>query len=128
MTRPTPDVLIELARMTGGAFHESEASDRDVRALYLDGIQRSLEAGLTGERQEVSWQSGYQWPLGFAVLFGLFAAWLGEGRRVWGAAAMITLTFGLMSPTPSYAGSVAEGDSAYRVGNYQKAERIFRIC
>lgn len=125
MTRPTPDVLVELARMTGGAFHESEASDNDVRALYLDGIQRSLEVGLTGERQEISWQSGYQWPLGFAVLFGLFAAWLGEGRRLWGAAAAFLFFSSIISTQPTYAGSVAEGDSAYRMGNYQEAERIF---
>ena len=64
MSRPTSDVLVELARMTGGAYAESVPSTSDVQSLYVEGIQRSLEAGLTGERQESSWQSGYQWPLG----------------------------------------------------------------
>jgi Ca-activated chloride channel family protein len=125
MSRPSPDVLIELARMTGGAYNNSVPSNSDVQSLYTGGVRKSLEAGLTGERQSISWQSGFQWPLGIAVLFTLFAAWLGDGRRRFGAAAALLLAVGLSTPHSGWAAGLADGDRAYRNGDYNEAIRVF---
>ena len=125
MSRPTSDVLIELARMTGGAYVDSDPSDSDMRKLYKDGVRKRLEAGLTGSRQDVQWRSGFQWPLGLALLAGLLAAWMGDGRRPFGAALVALLAVGVLAPGEAWAGARADADQAYRDGDYSEAVRGF---
>jgi Ca-activated chloride channel homolog len=125
LSTPNPDFLRELARTGGGAYVDAVPSDRDVRRLYQQEIRGLLQAGVRGARPQVQWRQLWHWPLGLAVLCGLLAGWLGEGHRRWGLAAAVVLAVGLALPRPALAASLAEGDQAYRTGDYPEAVRIF---
>lgn len=123
----TPDfkLLKDLARIGGGAYVQSVASASDMQQLYRDEIRKNLKAERYGQEEEESWKSGFQWPLGIGFLALLLSAWLGDGRRPWGGIAAALLAVGLFAATPARAATLAEGDAAYRVGDYGKAVELF---
>lgn len=128
MSQPSAELLTQVARATGGAYVPSDPTDNDMNQLYRVAIRGAVEAGLTGATQRVTWKQAYQWPLGIALLLGLAAAWLGDGKRPWGAAAgwlLVPALLSLAAPAPAWAASVAEGDAAYRAGRFQEAIDIF---
>lgn len=121
LTSPTDRVLKDVARITGGAYVQSVVSDSDMRRLYQEEMRGKLEAAGYGTVQQEIWKSGFQWPLGVGLLALLGAAWLGDGRRRWGAAVAVLLAIS----GPARAGSLAEGDALYRSGRYAEAEEVF---
>jgi Ca-activated chloride channel family protein len=126
LTNPTSQVLTDVARATGGAFVQSIAANTDMDQLYRDEIRGTLKAGTQGTVQRKTTESAFQWPLGAALLSFLLAAWLGDGRRPWGAsAARAALVLLLALPVAANAASVAEGDELYRAGRYAEAVEVF---
>lgn len=120
VSKPDDKLLIDLAKVTGGAFVHSVASAEDVQRLYREEIRGRLDAAGRGTLQKKTHESGFQMPLAFGVALLLFSAWIGEGHRRWGAAALL-LGAGLAFPPPAEAASVAEADAAYRAGRYVEA-------
>lgn len=116
----TPDfeILEEVARITGGAFVISNASDRDMQDLYTE-IRRNIQAVERGVHQRESWRTAYQWPLSVAALLLLLSAWLGDGRRPWGAA--LALIVALSGSSTAWADPLADADARYRSGRYDAA-------
>jgi Ca-activated chloride channel family protein len=125
ISTPSDQVLKEIAQIGGGVFTRSVASDEDMRALYRGGVRTLLDAGVRGVRPKIRWRSAWGWPLGVAVALGLVGAWLGEGRRRWGMAAAVLLAWSIVVPSGAWASSVAQGDRAYREGDFVEATRIF---
>ncbi|MFT7521459.1 MAG: Ca-activated chloride channel family protein, partial [Kiritimatiellia bacterium] len=125
LSTPSPEYLKEIARIGGGAYGDSTPSDNDMRRLYREGIRKSVQSGLVGNRTTVRWKKAYQWPLGIGLFAALFAVWLGDGHRKWGLAVAILLAVGLTWSAPALADSVADGDQAFRTSKFQEAERIF---
>ena len=120
-TVPDFDTLEEVARLTGGAFVQSTASDRDMEALYTE-IRRNVRAVERKTQQRETWKSAYQWPLAGAVALLLLAGWIGDGRRPFGAAALVILALGLGVARPAAAADpLLEADRAFRAGEYQRA-------
>jgi Ca-activated chloride channel family protein len=117
LSDPDPAVLEDVARITGGAFATSVPSNADVRQLVETEIRGSLQAAVSATMSHETWRTGFQWPLGLAVLLGLASAWLGEGRRRWGAAVALWLAVS----GAARAGDLAEADRLYRDGSYRQA-------
>jgi Ca-activated chloride channel family protein len=118
MTQPSPAVLTDLARTTGGAVVQSVASDEDIRQLYQE-IRTHVRTGNLRETEQESWNSLHDWPLGIGVLLLLLAGWLGDGRRAVALALMLLM----VGPT-AQAGDVYEGDRLYREGRYAEAVQV----
>jgi Ca-activated chloride channel family protein len=116
MTAPSPAVLTDIARATGGAVAASVASDDDVRGLY--GAVRATSASRERTRDQETFASLYQWPLGIGLALLLAGAWLGDGRQ------LITL-LALLAALPAWAGDVRDGDALYRAGRYAEAVEVF---
>lgn len=118
----TPDgtVLKEVARATGGAYVSSVASEQDIEQLYRGEIRGRLRAVERSTSQRETWRSGFQWPLGVGTIALLLAAWLGDGRRLWGAAAVV-LAVALTAPTAHAAAPAYEADQLFRQGEYGRA-------
>ncbi len=79
-TAPSPDLLREIAKRTGGAWIASVAGTGDVADLYAD-IRGDLDEGVGRIAQREVWKTAFQWPLGAGLLLLLAAAWWGDGRR-----------------------------------------------
>jgi Ca-activated chloride channel homolog len=90
MSTPSEEVLREVAKATGGAFVGSVASSEDIQSLYTE-IRRTVRATERGTEQRELWRTAFQVPLGAGLLLLLAAAWLGDGRRPWGAAVAVFL-------------------------------------
>jgi Ca-activated chloride channel family protein len=126
LSRPSPDVLTDVARLTGGAYVQSVASAEDVERLYRAEMRGSLEAAEHGSMQRKTSESGFQWPLGFGVIAALVAAWIGEGRRglaamtSTGMAALLWVALGLPAQAQA-TGSLGDADVLYRAGRFQEA-------
>lgn len=122
-TVPDFSTLQEVARRTGGAYVKSVASASDMRGLYA-AIRKGVAAV---ERESVareSWNSAYQVPLGIGLMLWLGGAWLGDGRRRFGAAGAVLLAFSVAS-TSAQAMTPTEADSLYRQERYPAAETAF---
>ncbi|MBX2798804.1 MAG: VWA domain-containing protein [Myxococcales bacterium] len=127
ITTPDFTVLEEVARITGGGFVRSNASDRDMRSLY-DDLRSNVRAVKRETQQRETWRSAFQWPLSVAALLLLGAAWLGDGRRLFGAAAAALLVLGVMRPAEAFADPVVEADELYRAGEFEQAvERLTEL-
>jgi len=124
LTEPNPKLLRDVARVSGGAYVHSVASAQDMESLYRDEIRKTLRAGEFGSKEQETWKSGFQWPLGLGLLLLLLSAWVGDGRRRWGGVAAVLLV-ALVLPGSALASTLAEGDTLYRDGQYVKAERVF---
>ena len=124
LSTPNPAILMELARTTGGAFVQSIAAASDMEKLYQNEMRQKLRAVERGAVQREQWRSAYQWPLAVGLLLLLAAAWLGDGRRFWGAAAVVLLAC-LLLPSKSWAASEALGDAYYREGRFREAVEEF---
>lgn len=122
---PSGDLLTDLARRTGGAYVHSVAAASDVQSLYRDEIRARLGAAGRGTMQKKTHESGFQVPLGAALAALMFSAWLGDGRRAWGAAARIAM-FGViaMVSADALAADAADADAAYRSQRYGDAVQI----
>ena len=123
LTSPGPAVLADLARAGHGTAIRSTPAAEDMHDLYAE-LRSVLEVGEGGVvRREIP-RSGFQWPLGLAVAALLGAAWLGDGRRPWGAAAALLLAV-LAAPRPALAGPLADVDALYRAEDYAGAASAF---
>jgi len=118
----TPDfgILEEVARRTGGAFVKSNAADRDMKGLY-DDLRRNVRAVERGAQQRETWRSAFQVPLGLGLLALLLGAWLGDGRRRWGAAAAVLLAVQLLPGVAHAQDPLMQADRMYRDGRYAEA-------
>jgi len=123
---PSADVLREVARITGGAYAQSVASNEDMRVL-IGQLRGTVDDAVTGTLQREVWNTSFPWPLGFGLGCWLVAAWLGEGRsRLRGGLAIAALTFGLSVSPPASAQDLAGADAAYRSGDYALAKQLFQ--
>ena len=124
MSRPTGDVLADVARITGGAYVQSVAGLDDVSQLYGTEIRGRLRAVTRSKHEREEHTSIYQLPLGVGVGFLLIGSWLGDGRRRWWL--QLFLVFGLASASPmARATTLSDADSLYRDGDFIGAERAF---
>ncbi len=128
-TAPDFEILRQVAEETRGAFVTSNASTRDIEGLYqaLRSTVRAVEREAT-RRQ--SFESAYQWPLAVAALAWLASAWLGDGRRTFGAAAAVLLAASLTTASPASAAPdrLVQADALYRAGKYaQAAEQLVEL-
>ena len=121
LTSPDDSTLKEVARITGGAYVKSVASAGDMQQLYQNAIRTNVRAVERDSQQREVWKSAYQWPLGVAVFLLLSAGWLGDGKRLFGAATALLLAFGLLHPAPVLAANLAEADALYRAGKFGEA-------
>ncbi|HHO54208.1 MAG TPA: VWA domain-containing protein [Deltaproteobacteria bacterium] len=119
ITTPDFEILEEVARITGGAFVISNASDRDMQGLYTE-IRRNVQAVERGIHQRETWRTAYQWPLSVAAVLLLLSAWLGDGRRLWGTALALLALSGAGS-APARANPLSDADAHYRSGSYDEA-------
>lgn len=119
-TVPDLSTLSEVAQLTGGAFVQSNASDRDMTSLYTE-IRRNVQAVARESQQRETWQTAYQWPLGLAMGLFLLAGWLGDGRRRLGAATAVLLALALVPVDAAAADLRTEADRLFRDGQYQTA-------
>jgi Ca-activated chloride channel family protein len=126
LTAPDFTVLKEVSEMTGGAFVQSVASTRDIEGLYRGEIRRKLQVVERQSTQREAWRAAFPWPLGAALLMWLFAAWLGDGRRAFGAAGAFLLAMSLSAPNDASAATLADADAAYRAGKHELAAEQFR--
>ncbi len=117
---PDPEMLKAVARATGGAYVSSVASGADMADLVAE-LRRSLTSVAREQQQRETWTSLFQWPLGLSAVLLLFAAWLGDGRRLGG----VLLVLVALGSSRAEAGTRAEADEAYRTGNYRDASRGF---
>jgi Ca-activated chloride channel family protein len=128
LSSPDSGVVTEIARLTGGAVAQSVASADDVRQLVAL-MKGDLRPGDRGIIQRRIAQSAFQWPLFAGIVLMTAAAWLGDGRRLWGAAAARAAggAFFLLAPSMSApAATRAEADDLYRAGRFEDAEAMFR--
>lgn len=126
LSAPSDEVLTEIAKITGGAFVHSVAANTDVAQMYKEEIRSRLKAGDRGTMQRKTSETGYQWPLLFGVCCWLFGAWIGDGRRPWGQAAVrVAVALFLLVPLAANAASEADGDALYRAGRYPEAVKVF---
>jgi hypothetical protein len=127
-TDPDFGVLQEVARVTGGAFVTSTASDRDMQGLYTE-IRDNVRAVERSSHQRETWRSAFQWPLSVAALLLLLSAWLGDGRRPWGAAVAVLVAARLLWPgTALAADTLLEADQLFRDGDFARAaERLTEL-
>jgi Ca-activated chloride channel homolog len=120
-TVPDFEILEQAAKRTGGAFVSSNAGSRDMEQLYAE-LRRSVQAADRSTQRRETWRSAFQVPLGLATALLMLAAWLGEGRRRFGAAAAVVLALGLASPTVARAADpLQEADQLYRDGKLPQA-------
>ena len=119
ITTPDFEILEEVARIAGGAFVISNASDRDMQGLYTE-IRRNVQAVERGIHQRETWRTAYQWPLSVAAVLLLLSAWLGDGRRLWGTALALLALSGAGS-APARANPLSDADAHYRSGSYDEA-------
>ncbi len=123
-TQPDFAVLRQVAERTGGAFVQSVAATRDVEGLYEGEIRRKLVTVERSSSQRETWRAAFQWPLGLGLLLWLGGAWLGEGRRRFGAAeAGVALLAGamLLPSGSAWASSVEEADRLFRSERFAEA-------
>ncbi len=127
-TAPDFEILEQVARTTGGAFVTSNASDRDMQGLYSE-IRRNLKAVERSAHQRESWRTAFHWPLSAGALLLLFAGWLGDGRRPWGAALAALVALQLLAPGRALAAdTLLEADRLFREGDYARAaERLTEL-
>jgi len=121
LTTPDEAILKEVARVTGGAYVKSVASADDMRQLYQGAIRPNVRAVERETQQREVWKSAYQWPLGLAIVLLLLASWIGDGRRMFGAALGLMLAWAPFMPASAQASSLAEADALYRAGRYEEA-------
>ncbi|MCA9489595.1 MAG: VWA domain-containing protein, partial [Myxococcales bacterium] len=127
-TSPDFEILRQVAELTGGAFVTSNASSRDMEGLYR-ALRTTVRAVDRDAQQRQTWASAFQAPLALAALAWLGAAWLGDGRRRYGAALALLLAAGLAFPTTASAEDLlAEADALYRAEKYpQAAEKLLDL-
>jgi Ca-activated chloride channel family protein len=125
MTTPDDSLLRDIARMTGGAFVTSVASNDDMTTLYRDEMRTRLVAATSGSMQRETWRTGYQWPLGVGLMCLLLASWLGDGKRRWGSAVAVVLAAQFALHGVAMAGELDDADALYRSGRYSEASDIF---
>lgn len=125
VVKSAPDftVLQQVAERTGGAFVQSVASTRDIEGLYQGEIRRKLVTVERSSSQRETWRAAFQWPLGLGLLLWLGGAWLGDGRRRFGAAqaGLALLLLATTMPAASWASSVEEADRLYRSERFAEA-------
>ncbi len=122
LTTPDDTVLREVARRTGGAYVKSVPSPADIVGLYEGEMRQKLKAVARDAQQREVWRSAFQWPLGAGLVLLLGGAWLGDGRRPFGAAAGWLLAVVVAAaPGSAAAGDLARADELYRAGRYAEA-------
>ncbi len=126
MTTPDFEILEQVAERTRGAFVQSNASSADIEGVYRQ-LRRNVVAIERDAKQRETWRSAYQWPLGLALGLWLFASWLGDGRRPWGAATLGALALAsatsMLPGTASAADPLFEADQLFREGRFEQAAR-----
>ena len=123
---PDPSVLREVARITGGAYVDSNASSQDVRQLYEEEMRGNLHAVEHMTVQREVWNSGYQWPLALGFTCLLFSAWLGDGRKLLTSTLAAVLWVSLGGVPSAYAvptEALGEADRLYRAERFDEAAR-----
>lgn len=127
-TSPDFEILRQVAEKTGGAFVTSNASSRDMEGLYA-ALRQTVRAVEREAQQRQTFESAFQVPLAVAALAWLVAAWLGDGRRRYGAALALVVAVGLAVSTPaSAADPLAEADELYRAQKFpQAAEKLLEL-
>lgn len=120
ITTPDFEILQQAAKRSGGAFVTSNAASKDMDALWQE-LRRSVRSVERESRQRETWRSAFQWPLALSAFFLLFAGWLGDGRRAFGAAAALLLVPLALPRTASAADPLAEADALYRDGKFPQA-------
>jgi Ca-activated chloride channel family protein len=127
--KTTPDfsTLEEVARITGGATVKSVPSASDMERLYRNEIRSTVRAAQRETQQAENWRSAYQAPLAAGLLCWLAGAWLGDGRRVFGAATAVLLTVSFAgAPGVAHADpTLPEADALYQGGDFRRAEKAF---
>ncbi len=120
---PDFTVLQQVAERTGGAFVQSVASTRDVEGLYQGEIRKKLVTVERSSSQRETWRAAFQWPLTVGVLLWLAGAWLGDGRRRFGAAqvGVALVALGLALPGPAFAATVEDADRLFRSERFAEA-------
>ncbi len=68
LSRMNPKALAEVAQAGGGHFVSSVSGDADLRALYDEGVRKSLGTGQTGLQRKRLPVEVFQWPLFGALL------------------------------------------------------------
>lgn len=124
-TVPDFATLEEVARITGGATVTSSPSARDMEELYRAGIRSKVRSAKRDTQQAENWRTAYQFPLGVGLSMWLLGAWLGDGRRRFGAAASMVLVASLLGGTAEAATSAYEADALYQAGDFRRAEKAF---
>lgn len=119
-TAPDFEILKQVAKVTGGAFVSSNASSRDMEGLYGE-LRGAVRAVQRSSHQREQWRSAFQWPLSLAAGLLLLSAWVGDGRRAFGAATALAAAL-LLASSPAFAQDpLAEADRLYREGRYPQA-------
>lgn len=119
LSSPDFTTLEDVARITGGAFVQSNAAANDMTGLYGE-IRDTIQAVARDFHQRETWREAFGWPLSIALLCLLGAGWIGEGRRSFGAASTVVLALGLASSS-ARAGPLEDADALYREGRYEAA-------
>ncbi|MEW5918227.1 MAG: VWA domain-containing protein, partial [Gemmatimonadota bacterium] len=129
ITRHRPDLMLALARETGGTFIEADASDKASR------VRQALSGLRTAERTIQSGRAHtprFQWLLIPALLLLVADTWLRERRRApirlasraLAGAALLFLAVGCRLPS-RYAADAAK---AYEAGDYARAAALYRYA
>jgi Ca-activated chloride channel homolog len=122
LTTPDFTVLKAVAERTGGAFVQSVASPRDIEGLYTGEIRRKLVTVERSSSQRETWRAAFQWPLGVGLGLWLLGSWLGDGRRVFGAASLIAaMWLGAFWAPAAMAADVADADRLFRSERFAEA-------
>ena len=117
LSTPSFDLLKDVARITGGGFVPSVASDADLRQLYLEELRGRLATAQLSSRQREVWRSGYQLPLGVGLALMLLGALLGDGRT----RPLVAMLVLCMLAPQAQAASRADADRLFREGRYDEA-------
>jgi Ca-activated chloride channel family protein len=123
---PDPSVLREVARITGGAYVDSNASSQDIRQLYEQEMRGNLQAVEHMTVQREVWNSGYQWPLALGFMCLLFSAWLGDGRKPLQSILLAVLVVSLGGVPAAHAvptEALGAADQLYRAERFDEAAR-----
>ncbi len=136
--------LANLALATGGEYVRSVTSDADLTELYAKGLKGALTGSEIKSGKKRVYETRFQWPLGFALLFLLAEFFVGERKRdsegrlfsrkptavLKSFILFLFILNGLFFAWPAQAGVLSwfekyQGKRAYQKNNYGEAQNYF---
>jgi Ca-activated chloride channel family protein len=122
LSRLGEDALNNIAIETGGIYVRSVTGDIDLKEIYLKNIKKMEQKELKSTRKK-HWEERFQWPLGIAILFLLFEAFIRERKKIISILIFIVL-FGFspeMCMAKSLNKKIKEGEKNYNEEKYKEA-------